>query len=72
MPQYKDKLSDYIGVASDADSPNDKILGLIKEYASDATTLPIVMLLDKSGKCVGALYGSITAKQFEGLIDKAK
>ena len=72
MPQHKGKLPGFIGVASDADAPNEKILKIIKDNVSGALTLPIIVLLDKSGKYVGGLWGKVTDEQFKELISKAK
>jgi len=72
LPQHKGKLPNFIGVASNADAPNEKLLEIIRKNVSGATTLPIIMLLDKSGKYVGALYGKIGAEEFKELISKAR
>lgn len=58
VPQLEKELAGYVGVACEIDAPNADIAKIISKYAGEATTLPIIILLDEDGKYLRYIYGS--------------
>jgi len=55
----------FVGLASDADDPEEPVLDLAMQHLADATMLPFVMFTDAQGGYLAGGHGAVDPAAFE-------
>jgi thioredoxin-related protein len=55
----------FVGLASDADDPEEPVLDLAMQHLADATMLPFVLFTDAEGRYLAGGHGAVDPAGFE-------
>jgi hypothetical protein len=58
----------FVGLAADADDPEEQVLDLAMQHLADATMLPFVMFTDAEGKYLAGGHGAVDPAGFERVL----
>jgi len=60
----------FVGLASDADEPEQEIIELISEHLADGMMLPFVMFTDAEGKYLAGSHGAVNPNTFRSTLEQ--
>jgi thioredoxin-related protein len=60
----------FVGLASDADDPEQQVVDLGMQHLADATMLPFVMFTDAEGNYLGGGHGAVEPARFEKALEQ--
>ena len=71
QPEIAEILSKhFVGLATDADAPEEEVVALGMAHLADAMMLPFLMLVDGDGRWLGGGSGAVAPDRFrEQLLD---
>lgn len=71
QPEIAEILGEhFVGLAADADAPEEEVVALGIAHLADAMMLPFVMLVDGDGRWLGGGSGAVAPEPFkEQLLD---